>query len=200
MENNTVNSNPGIQDVDFITGKGVGLYEIVKGFNKSIMIKASVMITIEDALKGLNKFINKLSLRLKTDGIASAKAEYNYAIVSSIAMGLAVFGTCSLMSLSVPEEGMEPTMLQKFHQILGIYGPKAIIGSQVMIGVLGAYYALQKGRYGSDKTKIQGANAELTPLIDRYGQSMNSNSSTINFDMKAIKTTIENDYYASKAR
>ncbi len=195
IETKTTNTNLTI--IDF-NGQGPGLYKIIRGFDESIIQKVLIMSVITNTLNSLNKVLDEISEELKNDGIAEAKSTKWTSILGGIMTAVLLAGTIagatSFLSYSEVAEGEQATKLQQFHNFLISYGTKAQMTASISLGMIKAYFVLKQGQYSSASMKIQGVNAQLSPIVDSYQDTMEGSSQTINSEMKAIKEMLQNDY------
>ena len=143
--------------------------------------------------------ILSFSNKQKNEDIAAAKTNFAFSILSTLATVATIAIAGSFMFYSETIEAAEPTKLQKFHQILAGLATKAEASLLISTNVLKAVYAINKGKFTSDSKKIESANAQLHPLVDAFGKTMDSCSQAISAETKATKTILEKDY-SSKAK
>ena len=180
-------------DVDFISNKGVSLCKLVHSLDKSILCKAFILNTFEDALQGLGKLMQRLSCKLEANMILGAWVQgmQEKAASSGAAISTAVLG-CYAASEYLESEKFK-NIFSKGLTLISTNAMKVEAG----INLFNSYCSSQIGRYRSEAMKIRATNDTLSPVRDGYSRAMDSGTQTIRSDVEAIKNMVEN-YGSSK--
>jgi len=166
---------------------------IVKALTDIILKQVSMMITFLDLMTFANKIQNNKANQMLETSKEIASGQKNFRIMNAVCMGVVMLGMLSLAGASVPKQGVEPTLLNKFHGALASMGRNATQTGIASKGLLQLYYKPKEAILKAKNEKTQAVKDTAKSVSDDHKNSYDKIAQVLKDVSAAIQRVIERE-------